>query len=58
MPSPQSATHGALVNGQAYPVSIWQVAEQPSPGFVLPSSHFSLPSMVPLPHLTVGHVHS
>ena len=31
MPSPQSGTHGALVKGQAYPVSIVQVDEQPSP---------------------------
>src|SRR5207247_6683428 len=29
--------------------SSWQVAEQPSPLFVLPSSHSSVPSAIPLP---------
>jgi hypothetical protein len=34
--------------------SLWQEAEQPSPGVVLPSSHCSAPSFVPLPQLPLS----
>jgi len=33
------------------PASIAQVGEQPSPAFVFPSSHASLRSILPLPHV-------
>src|SRR5436189_179011 len=34
-----------------------QVPEQPSPLLVLPSSHFSVPAMMPSPHTTCGQTH-
>src|SRR5437016_6265312 len=34
--------------------SSWQVAEQPSPLVVLPSSHSSVPSTMPLPQVAGG----
>src|SRR6188768_2997198 len=36
------------------PVSTLQLASQPSPGFLLPSSHSSLPTWMPSPQATLG----
>ena len=36
-----------------YPFSIWQIAEHPSPSLILLSSHYSLSSLIPFPHLEV-----
>ena len=45
-----ATVHMLGVPEQDAPGSSWQVAEQPSPLLVLPSSHFSLPVILPSPH--------
>jgi hypothetical protein len=48
----------AMVEGAAHvappPVSVMQVALQPSPAIEFPSSQVSLPSTVPLPHVPLS----
>src|SRR5215831_17913629 len=48
-PSPHFEVHAPLLQIG----SLWQSAEQPSNGSVLPSSQVSAPSMTPSPHLVV-----
>ncbi len=50
MPSPQIALQVEGAPVQVQPPSVAQVAEQPSPLAVLPSSQVSLPAMTPSPH--------
>src|SRR2546425_404408 len=51
-PSQTSSVHGFVSAGvhAAPAASYWQVDEQQSPSTVLPSSHCSPGSMMPLPH--------
>src|SRR5229473_1542201 len=54
MPSPQIGEHSSPATSQAQPASSMQVALQPSPAVVLPSSQVSTPGeTLPSPHLTV-----
>src|SRR3954469_14428195 len=48
------ATHGMFCAVHFQPLSSWQLLEQPSPPFGLPSSHTSPVSMTPLPHCGGG----
>jgi hypothetical protein len=53
MPSPQtpSMLHTLGEPEQVQPAGIWQIALQPSPAVLLPSSHCSPVSITPLPQL-------
>jgi hypothetical protein len=56
IPSPQRIRWHACSAGQAYPGVCLQVAPQPSPPSVLPSSHSSPFSSRPLPHPSARHL--
>ena len=44
---------GMTLVAQVYPASIVHVLLQPSPSIVLPSSHPSVPTVCPSPHIEV-----
>ena len=55
MPSPHLPVQAPAVPPDGHWGSGTQVAEQPSNGTVLPSSHPSLPSFLPSPHVVWWH---